>query len=317
MAEIEDTSKDLPLDQFEAKKKEFDALTLRAQFLAGQTPEAEIERQGGEGDLVRVASPEESDVTPPNKKAQLEALGKAVRSAFGGTAGYLRAARDPGRARMTAKQLSVLQMAKQLTRTIVGTANDDSGGEYLLPLQQVESIFRIDNTIQGLLQRARMYSMRGRSLRIPYAIQDEEDLTRPLSGISAVQIIGEGSTKDTREPTFGERILLAFKYAAIAQFSDEMLEDDMTGELDQAVIDLVGQEILNQLNFDITINGGGTTAPTGALHTSANGALLKVTRQTQNRITFTDVKNMYVQHTHGPNSFWLISRRAMGELFTF
>lgn len=312
-----DVTKPLTFEEVEAIDKEVKALTLRAQILAGQTPEEEIERQGGEGDLVRVASPEESDVTPPNKQAQLEEMGKAVRAAFGGTVGYLRAARDPGRARLTAKQAKVLQHAKDLTRTIIGAANDASGGEFLLPLQQVESIFRIDNTIQGLLQRARMYSMRGRSLRIPYLIQDEEDLTRPLSGISAVQIIGEGSTKDTREPTFGERILLAFKYAAISQFSDEMLEDDMTGELDQAVIDVVGQEILNQLNFDITISGGGTTAPTGALHTSANGALLKVTRQTQNAIVFQDCVNMYTQHTHGPNSFWLVSRRAVGELFTF
>lgn len=314
MAEIEDTSKPLTAEEFTAKKAEFDALTTRAQFLAGHTPEAEIERQGGEGEMVRVENVESSDVTPPNTKEKLEQLHKQVRSAFGGTANYLRAARDPRRA-STTKQQNVLRMAGELTRTIVGTASDASGGEFLLPLQQVESIFRIDNTIPGLLQRARLYSMRGRTLRIPYLIQDEEDLTRPLSGIAAITIVGEGSAKPVREPTFGQRILTAFKYAAISQFSDEILDDDMTGELDSTVVSVVGQEILNQLNFDITIAGGGTTAPVGALHTSANTALLKVTRQTQNAIEAEDLFNMYVQHTHGPNSFWIISRRAVAQLF--
>jgi HK97 family phage major capsid protein len=314
MAEIEDTTKGLTAEEFDAKKKEFDTLTARAQFLAGHTPDAEIERQGGEGDLVRVANLNESDVTPPNVKERIDALHGRVRAAFGGTAGYLRAARDPRRVQGS-KQEAVMREAGELTRTIVGTGSDASGGEFLLPLQQQESIFSIDNTIPGLLQRARMYSMRGRTLRIPYLIQDEEDLTRPLSGIAAISIVGEASAKPVKEPTFGQRTLTAYKYAALSQFSDEMLDDDMTGEIDATVVRVVGQEILNQINFDITISGTGSSQPTGALHTSANTALLKVTRATQNRIKAADLFNMYVQHTHGPNSFWIISRRAVAELF--
>jgi HK97 family phage major capsid protein len=322
MAEIEDTAKPLTSEEFESKKKEFDALTVRAQFLAGHTPEAEIERQGGEpAELVRVENMQQSDVTPPNTKERVEKLHSMVRAAFGGTSGYLRAARDPQLA-TTGKQQAVLKEARELTRTIIGTASDASGGEFLLPLQQVESIFQVDNTIPGLLQRARMYSMRGRTLRIPYLVQDDEELTRPLSGIAAITIVGEAAAKPVREPKFGQRLLTAYKYAAISQFSDEMLDDDMTGDIDGTVIRVVGQEILNQINFDITINGSNSSAPFGALHTSAthastNTPLLKVTRASQNQITFADAVNMYVQHTHGPNSFWLISRRAIGELFTF
>lgn len=319
MAEIEDTSKPLTTEEFTAKKAEFDALTTRAQFLAGHTPEAEIERQGGEGELVRVENAEASDLTPKNTQERIEALHSKVRAAFGGTASYLRAARDP-RLAQGSKQESVLKEARELTRTIVGTGSDASGGEFLLPLQQVESIFQIDNTIPGLLQRARMYSMRGRTLRIPYLVQDNEELTRPLSGIAAITIVGEGSAKPVREPAFAQRLLTAYKYAAISQFSDEMLDDDMTGDIDSTVIRIVGQEILNQFNFDITINGNNSSAPFGALHTSAthastNTPLLKVTRQTQNRIVAADLFNIYVQHTHGPNSFWIISRRAVAELF--
>lgn len=316
-ATLADTSKEFTLEEIEAVDKEVKALSLRAQILAGQTPDAEIANQGGEGDLVRVSSVEESDVTPPSVQDQIHELRGQVKKAFGGMTNYIRA--TSGRIKpseMTGKQLALLGKAAALTRTIVGTASDASGAEYLLPLEQENSIFMVDNLQAGLLQRARMYSMKGRTKRIPYLVQTDEELTRPLSGISAVGIIGEGSLKDTREPVFAQRTLTAYKYAAISEFSDEMLEDDMTGDIDSTVTKAVGNEILNQLNFHVTISGTGSSQPEGALYTSQT-ALLKVTRATQNRIKFADAVNMYTSHTHGPNSFWLVSRAAIGELFQF
>lgn len=313
LAEISDTSQPLTGEEFTAKKAEFDALTARAQFLADHTPDAEIARQGGDAELVRVDA-EGADALPPNAKDQMAHLHKVVRAAFGGTANYCRAARGM-LGNLTSKQEAALALAKETTRTIVGTASDASGGEFLLPLEQEASVFRVDNTIQGILQRARMYSMRGRTKRIPYLVQDNNEITRPLSSISAITIVGEASTKPTREPVWGQRVLTAYKYAAVSKVADEMLDDDFTGDLEPSMIQVVGQEIVNQINYDLTINGSGSGAPTGALHTSANTALLKVTRQTQNRIKAADLFNMYVQHTHGPSSFWLVSRRAVAEVF--
>lgn len=325
MADIEDVTKPLSAEEFDAKKKEFDALTTRAQFLAGQTPEGEIERQGGEPtDLVQIPSPDQAAQAPARHQDKLKVFHDAVRAAFGGTMAYARAARGDKTAlrNLTGKQAACLKMAQELTRTIVGTASDASGGEFLLPLEQEMSIFRIDNTIPGLLQRARMYTMRGRTKRIPYAVQDNSEITRPLSGISAVGIIGEGSLKDTREPAFAQRLITAYKYAAIAQVADEEYEDDMTGDLEPALVQLVGGELMNQFNFDITINGSNSSAPFGALHTSAthasgNTPLIKVTRATQNRIKFADALSMYVKHTHGPGSFWMVGRAAFAELPLF
>lgn len=321
MAEIGDPTKNLSVEEFTAKKGEYDSLRLRAQTIAGHTPEAEIERQGGEpapatAALTQRQSPEEQAKQdyPPTLRAKVDALAKNIQRMFGGTANYCRMARGMGTP--NAAQQQIFTQAQALTRTIIGAANDASGGEFLLPLEQEASIFRIDNTIPGLLQRARMYSMRGRTKRIPYLIQDNESLTRPLSGISAITIVGEADSKPVREPKFGQRLLTAYKYAAISEIADETLDDDFTGDLEPALTMSVGNEILNQLNFDITINGNGTGAPLGALNTS-NGALLKITRQTINRIKFADAVNMYTSHTHGPNSFWLISRRAIGELFSF
>lgn len=331
MDEIGDPTKEMSPEDFVAKKKEYDTLTLRAQMLAEHTPEGEIERQGGEQvfsqrladatgteGATRVASREEAGRAdyPAPLRAKVDAFRKNVVRAFGGTANYSRAARGIMQP-TNAAQLQVLEQAKELTRTIVGTTSDASGGEFLLPLEQEQEIFRIDNTIPGLLQRARLYSMRGRTKRIPYLIQSNEEVTRPLSGISAITIVGEAQAKPVREPSFGQRVLTAFKYAAISEIGDETLDDDFTGDLEPAMIQSVGQEILNQMNYHITISGGGTTEPTGALHTSANTALLKVQRTTQNRIKFADAVNMYTRHTHGPNSFWVVSRRAVGDLFQF
>lgn len=323
-AEIGDPTKDLSVEEFTAKKKEFDALTLRAQMMAGHTPDAEIQRQGGDqaiADRLGVAevqrtSPEEAAKQdfPPTIRAKVNALSKNIQRNFGGTANYCRMARGMGTP--NAAQVQVFTQAQELTRTIIGAANDASGGEFLLPLEQESSIFRVDNTIPGLLQRARMYTMRGRTKRIPYLIQDDEGLTRPLSGISAITIVGEADAKPVREPKFGQRLLTAYKYAAISEIGDETLDDDFTGDLEPALTMAVGNEILNQLNFHVTTSGTGTGEPLGALNTN-NGALIKVTRATQNRITFADAVKMYTRHTHGPNSFWIISRRALGELFTF
>jgi HK97 family phage major capsid protein len=310
------TETDMNAEQFEAAKKEHDTLVARANMLDEITPEGEIQRQGGEGNLTPVPNREVTHDVPNTMRARVDAFRKSVQKHFGGTANYCRAARGAIR-NLTSGQEAVLGEAKLITRTIVGTASDASGGEFLLPLEQEQSIFKIDNTIPGILQRARMYSMKGRTKRIPALVQTNNEITRPLSSISAITIVGEGGAKPPQEPTFEQRVLTAYKYAAISKIADEMIDDDFTGDLEPAMIQAVGQEVLNQMNFDCTISGSGSSAPLAALHTSGNAALLKVTRTTQNRIKFADAVAMYVRHTHGPNSFWMISRRALGELFTF
>lgn len=321
--ELADGSKQFTNDEVVQKQQAFTALTTRAQMLAEHTPEAEIERQGGDEEAdngtvaIQRVTPEKAATQDyaPNVRSKVDNLRRNITRAFGGTANYCRVAKQM--ANPTPAQAKVLEEAKALTRTIIGTASDASGGEFLLPLEQDASIFRIDNTIPGLLQRARLYSMKGRTKRIPALIQDDDDVTRPLSSISAITIVGEGDAKPVREPKFRQRLLTAFKYAAISKIADETLDDDFTGDLEPTLVMAVGGEIMNQINFDITIAGGGTTAPVGALHTSANTSLLKVTRATQNRIKFVDAVNMYTRHTHGPNSFWIVSRRAIGELMQF
>lgn len=322
IADLKNPAIELTAEQVEAKEKEYRALVQRANLLDEITPEKEIERRAEQGDqdfraLKHAMQPtEEDEVEFRTVEQQMEQFRDKVKKAFGGIGAYARAATGMRRD-LTPKQVAVLKEAAKFSRTIIGTAADASGGEYLLPLQQDDSLFRVDNAQDGILQRGRRFTVRGRTLRIPHVVQTDGDLTRPLSSISNVQIIGEASSKDIREPVIGQRTLTVFKYAAITQVGDETLEDDLTGELQSALVQMVGGEILNQMNYDMTINGGGTTNSVGALHTSANAALIKVTRQTQNRIKYQDAINMWVRHTHGPRSFWMVSRRAFAELPQF
>jgi hypothetical protein len=53
-ATLGDATKAMTFEEVEAIDKEVKSLTRRAQVLAEQTPDDEVERQGGEGDLVRV-----------------------------------------------------------------------------------------------------------------------------------------------------------------------------------------------------------------------------------------------------------------------
>jgi HK97 family phage major capsid protein len=286
------------------------SLEMRAQAAAEFTADAEVARQGGDEGLVRVdAGGERTEFA--NMGDAMQEVRSTIVNAFSNVGSYIRAAtRGPA----NAAEAAALKQVDQFTRTITGSTN---GGEYLLPLTQVPEIFSVSNQQPGLFQYARRYNVPGRSLRIPYLVQDEgtTTLNRPMAGkIANVSIVGEGATKPVREPTFGQRLLTMYKYAAITQFGDELLGDDFTGELPSEVTTAVGGQIVNKINEDITIDGSGSSEPLGALNAN-NGSLIAVNRATSTTFTAADAFNMYEKHTHGPNSAWMISRRVLNKLF--
>jgi HK97 family phage major capsid protein len=310
--DLMDPANSYTAEQVEKLTNDIRALEMRAQAAAEFTPDAEVDRQGGDAGFTRMDVGAKKDV---ESFRTMQDVTQEVRSAlvktFPSMGAYMRAAtRGPS----NAAEAEALKVVDQYTRTITGSTN---GGEYLLPLTQVPEIFSVSNQQPGLFQYARRYNVPGRSLRIPYLVQDEgtTTLNRPLAGkIANVTIVGEGSTKPTREPTFGQRLLTMYKYAAITQFGDELLADDFTGELPGEVTTAVGGQIINKLNEDITIDGTGSSEPTGALN-AANTALIAVNRATASTFSAADAFAMYERHTHGPNSVWMISRRVLAKLF--
>lgn len=296
-------------EEVEKRLADIRAIEMRAQAAADFTADAELSRQGGDEGLVRVDAQGKTEFGGM-KDAQDE-VRKVLVEAFPNVGAYIRAvAKGPA----NESEQAALRKVDQMTRTITGSTN---GGEFLLPLTQVPEIFSVSNAQPGLFQYARRYNVPGRSLRIPYLIQDtgSSTLNRPMAGsIANVTIVGEGDTKPTREPSFQQRLLTMYKYAAITEFGDEILGDDFTGELPSEVAQAVGGQVINKINEDITIDGSGSSAPLGAFN-SSNTARLAVFRSALNQFTATDAFKMYERHTHGPNSVWMISRRVLAQLF--
>lgn len=311
-SELMDPALTLTGEEVEKRTDAIRSFELRAQAAAEFTADDEINRQGGDAGLTRMDVGSDAERTDfATMESTMQHARSIIAKAFKSPADYLRAA---AKGPQNEAQARVMREMDTLTRTITGSTN---GGEYLLPLTQVPEIFSVANTQPGIMQYARRYNVPGRSLRIPYLIQDEGTtvLNRPLAGkIANVTIVGEGSTKPTREPNFGQRLLTMYKYAAITEFGDEILADDFTGMLPGEVTTAVGGQILNKMNEDVTIDGTGTAEPLGALNAS-NTALIKVVRATANTFTAADAFAMYERHTLGPNSAWFISRRVLSKLF--
>ena len=95
--EIKDPTKALTMDELNTKQAAIKALNVRAQMAAEHTPDAEIERQGGDGDGTEVQriTPEAAATQdyPKTVRVQVDTLRKNLTRAFGGTANFCRAAR--------------------------------------------------------------------------------------------------------------------------------------------------------------------------------------------------------------------------------
>jgi len=305
-AELADTTKTFTLDEVKARVAETQALKERA-LIASQAKEQAVQQRAEQGHL-SIPGPE-TDAVVQSDQAEFKAVGERVARAFGSAGRYVLAmARrsTPEAAPWTeAQKAAHAALRSYQQRTMVGTANDASGGEFLLPLTQAPDIFVGANIVQpGLFERAPRYPCPGRSVRIPYLIQDAVTDTRPLSGIAATAIEAEAGEKDVREPSIGQRTVTAYKWAAYTEAGDELLEDDYTGQLTSILQRAVGGDIANSINLSITSGGSGSSQPLGALHTN-NGALITVNRATSMTIAAGDVLNMLAKSTMGPNTFWL------------
>lgn len=325
-AEIADLSKDLTMDEVQKKVEGAKALRARARAIVDLTPEKEMERRAkeqDEADGVKVDAPEKADdVDEVSVKSEMEGYCKDFAREFRSLAGFARAGRFN---RLTERQRKVLERGNRIMRLtratddpIIGDTGDPSGGEFLLPLQQVPSIFRVPNVLGGVLPIAQKYNAIGRTLRIPYVVQDSSagGITRPLAGIANWTIVGEGDEKPQQDPKFNQRLLTIYKAAAISKIGDETMADDLTGgQLPPTVIQQVGQQGLNFFNELMTFTGSGTSEPLGALHAN-NNALIVVNRTTTQQIKTADVFAMLERFTGGvgEGKVWLHSRRALAQI---
>jgi HK97 family phage major capsid protein len=314
-AELSDATKEFTKEEVEKRVADIATLEARANAAAGFTPEEEIVAQGSP-ELAGRAAPE----APAAQRAEsfataIKRYSDEVSEFFGGPNQYLLALAKRAHEPLTEPQKRVHAGIEALhRRAIIGTASDASGGEFLLPLQQVASIFAVDVELPGMAQLATRFPVSGRTLRIPYVVQDDATDTRPMAGIANVAIVGEGDEKPLREPTFAQRLLTVYKYAAYSELGDEVLADDFTGDLAPTLTKLVGGQVMNKINEDVSFDGTGSSQPLGAFHAN-NAAILVHNRETSMSITTGDIFGMYAKHTFGMGrSAWFINRTALPKL---
>lgn len=316
-AELTDPANKFSKDEVEQKASHIAGLHQRAALIANFTPTAAIDQRGGD-DPLKIRAPGSDDEIVRTPQVQAEAIRKRAIQEFGSVGKLVRAI-GKNQQSLTEGQQGLIKELGTLTRTIVGTASDPSGGEFLLPLQQEPSIFKVANVQAGILRHARQYQVTGRTLRIPYVVQDQATgasgvVTLPLSGgIADISIIGEGGTKPVAQPSFAQRLLTAYKWAAYTEMGDEVLDDDFTGDLSPTVLEIIGNQVMNTMDDKMTFSGSGTSEPLGALHAN-NGALLSFARTGAGALATADIFNMYKAHTFGPNSYWSISRYTIAAL---
>lgn len=309
-----DESVPLTKDEMMKIEGEIMALEHRAATVAGFTPENEIESQGGLGDLsTRTANHTGAEPQERAYGAQIDDLRREVRSAFGGPNGMLLALAQRTLKPLNSRQQAVISKIDELTVRTISASDAATGAEYLLPLQQEESIFQVPVEVGGIFSSARRFAVRGRTLRIPYLVQTDGTVNRPMAGIADVTIVGEAASKTEFEPKFLQRLLTVYKYAGYTEIADETLSDDMTGDLAPTVQNVIGGQIVNKINEDITIDGNGSSQPLGAFN-AANSSIYVQTRKSANSFKIEDVFNMYARHVLGPASSWYIHPSVVPQL---
>lgn len=310
-SELMDETKTFTKEEIEKKAEEISALEQRAQILAGYTPQEEIDDQGGDEHTRRAAPENQEEVENRAYSKGVKALARKVDDAFGGPNNLILSLARKNVEPLSDKQRKVLEEIGDFQkRTITGGSGS---AEVLLPLEQVQSIFKADISVGGIFDTARRYPVSGRTLRIPFLKQTDATKTRPMADIANVTIVGEASEKPSREPVFDQRLLTVYKWAAYCEFGDEILADDFTGELAPTVQQAVGGQVVNAINEMVTIDGSGSSQPLGAFHNS-NPSLYKVARTTADEFKTADAFNMYSRHVIGPDSRWYVHPSVVPQL---
>lgn len=329
--ELLDTTKSLTGDEVKQKTDEIAALESRADAVAGFTADNDIADQGGLPDgVMRTDAPDAAEAARLEEEAANDPASrdfaekykrhvKVMKRAFGGPNGYMRAMvqRAKQQVPFTPAQEKAHRTFQEFAQrsTIIGTAADASGGEFLLPLQQEHSIFRVPNVSNGMLSIARRYTVAGRTLRIPYVQQDSATVTRPMAGIANVGYIAEAASITEAEPVFKQRLLTVYGVKAYSEIGDETLADDMTGQLTPALMDTVGQQVLNFIDEQATVDGNGTNQLTGAFN-AANTAIYSVTRNTAAKVLSQDIFEMFTRCVKGPNTKWYCHPSVLPQLLS-
>jgi len=188
-----------------------------------------------------------------------------------------------------------------------------ASGGYLVPNEQSTQLLAVPGTPNVVRQRATVIPMRSRAIQFPVLDQTGTTSGQPnwFGGMIA-QWTEEATEKNESEPSFRQKLLVAYKLAIYTEASDELLGDSIISL--EALLSSLFQQTTDWYEEEAFINGTGAGQPLGVVNAAAlNAPTLVVAPQAANAVSVTDFANM-LEAFMGVDPVWMISRQWMNNI---
>ncbi|MBU2249540.1 MAG: phage major capsid protein [Gammaproteobacteria bacterium] len=187
--------------------------------------------------------------------------------------------------------------------------NVGASGGFLVPIDQREQLLSVPGPEMIVRPRATVVPMRRRQIQWPVLDQTNTTSGRPAwyGGVLA-NWTEEGTQKSEVEPKFRQINLVAHKLVTYTEASDELLDDSAVSL--EALLTSLFAGAINWYEEQAFVNGTGAGQPLGIIQA---GATFVQGRAAAGAIGIVDIINM-LEHFHGTNPVWMISRSALPSL---
>jgi len=188
-----------------------------------------------------------------------------------------------------------------------------ASGGYLVPTVQSNQLLMYEGTQNVVRQRATVIPMTSRSIQFPVLDQTGSTAGTPnWFGGMVAQWTEEAQAKTETQPSFRQKLLVAYKLAAYTEASDELLADSAVSL--EALLSALFQQTIDWYEEEAFINGTGAGQPLGVVNAAAlNAPTIVIAPQAANAIAVADFTNM-LQAFMGMSPVWMMSRQWFSRL---
>jgi len=188
-----------------------------------------------------------------------------------------------------------------------------ASGGFLVPTVQGTSLLSYEGTQNVVRQRATVIPMTSRSIQFPVLDQTGSTAGTPnwFGGMCATWT-EEAHSKAESQPSFRQKLLVAYKLACYTEASDELLSDSAISL--EALLSSLFQQTIDWYEEEAFINGTGAGQPLGVVNVAAlNAPTIVIAPVAANAIAVADFTNM-LQAFMGMSPVWMMSRQWFSRL---
>jgi HK97 family phage major capsid protein len=193
-----------------------------------------------------------------------------------------------------------------------------ASGGYLVPTVQGTQLLAYEGTQNVVRQRATVIPMTSRSIQFPVLDQTGSTAGTPnwFGGMVAAWT-EEAAQKDETQPSFRQKLLIAYKLACYTEASDEVLMDSIISL--EALLASLFQQTIDWFEEEAFVNGTGAGQPLGVISPAALNAptlvIAPVAASTPAApvLAVADLTNMLMNFM-GMSPVWMMSRRWFSVL---